>query len=378
MPLYGVDRLIIDRRVRESARVGQILERWDGEPPVYADSVDACVKRATLDADALTKGKRTLLLTERKGPFLTPCQGMTGRHRACCAYRILNIVENCPMDCSYCILLGYLDNPLITAHVNLDGLSGEIDRARPGNGRLLRLGTGELGDSLALDRLTGFSLEMIRAVERLDDVVLELKTKTLEIENLLSIPAPENVVVSWSLNSVRNAETEDAGAPPVEARLEAARRCLAHGYLTAFHFDPLIHSPSWQEDYRRVVEALFDIVDPARIVYISLGGLRFPPSMKPLIEERFPQSRITSGELVRSWDGKLRYFRSIRVEMYRRMVEWIRARAPDVTIYLCMESPQVWQDVFGWSPERVRDVAEYLDAGCRKAKLARRAMRAPH
>lgn len=374
---YQLDQLILDARVAETPLARRILGRWQGETPCIEDDVDGVIARARLRDDALACGKRTLLVTRRNGPFLTLCQGMTERHAACCGYATLNVVENCPMDCTYCVLQGYLDNPFVVAHANLEGLAGEIDRARSSlQGRLLRLGMGELADSLAMDRLTGLALDVIRAVEPFDDVVLELKTKTVEIENLLSVPAPRNTLVSWSLNTQRHAAAEDIGAPSLEARLDAARRCQEHGYRLGFHFDPILHASGWEEEYRAVVDLLFERIDPSRIAYISLGGLRYPPALKPIIEERFPQSRITQGELVRSWDGKLRYFRPIRVALYRRMVAWIGARAPGVTVYLCMESPQVWRDVFGRSPHGVDEVAERLDAGCRKTERAGGAVRA--
>jgi len=380
---YQLERVIVDTAVVETPLARRILARWNGVSPQMVDDVPAVVEQARRQENALTRGKRTLLVTRRKGPFLSLCQGMTAHHRACCAYRILNVTENCPLDCAYCILQVYLNNPLVVLNANLDGLADEIARARPGQDacapegeRLLRVGTGELGDSLALDRLTSLSLDLMRIVAPFTDVVLELKTKTVEIENLLSVAAPPNVVVSWSLNTARHIAGEEIGAPSLGERLDAARRCQEHGYRLGFHFDPLIHSPNWEEDYRAVVATLFDHVDPARIVWISLGALRFPPAMKRTIEVRFPRSTITCGELVASWDGKLRYFRPIRTAMYRKMVEWIAARAPDVTIYLCMESPEIWEDVFGWAPRGVADVAERLNAGCRKTELAGGAVRA--
>ena len=376
--LYRIDQLVVDARVADTPPARRLFDRWPGDTPRIEEEVDAVVERARLREDALTVGKRTLLVTQRKGDFLKPCQGMTERHEACCGYAILNIVENCPMDCTYCVLQAYLDNPLVVVYANLDGLAAEIDRAigSLGGRRRLRVGTGELGDSLALDGLTGLSLDLMRAVEPFDDVVLEFKTKTVEIENLLSVAAPRNVLVSWSLNAPRHVAAEDVGAPSLEARLEAARRCAQHGYRLGFHFDPIIHAPDWETEYRGAVELLFERIDPSRIAYVSLGGLRYPAALKPIVERRFPGSTITGGELVRSWDGKLRYFRPIRVALYRRMVEWIGARAPDVTVYLCMESPPVWADVFGWAPRDVEEVAERLDAACRKAELAGGAVRA--
>jgi len=378
---YGIEQVILDARVVQTPLARRIVERRHGSSPSIVGDVAALVEQARGRPDALTRGKRTLLVTERKGPFLSACQGMAAHHHACCDYRILNVFENCPLDCSYCILQSYLNNPLLVLYANLEGLSDEIARvarhvaSRSHGKRLLRLGTGELGDSLAFDRLTDLSLDLMRVVAPFSNVILELKTKTVEIENLLSVAAPRNVVVSWSLNTPRHTKSEEVGAASLAERLAAAKRCQQDGYRLGFHFDPLIHSPHWEEEYREVVEALFDHVDPSGIVWISLGALRYPPTMRQTIEARFPRSQITSGELVLSWDGKLRYFRPIRVAMYRKTVEWIRARAPNVVVYLCMESREIWREVFGWSPRGVADVAERLDAGCRKAEFVGRAVR---
>ena len=56
------------------------------------------------------------------------------------------------------------------------------------------------------------------------------------------------------------------------------------------------------------------------------------------------------GELFPGRDGKFRYLKEIRIEMYRKMVEWLTDRNPDLFIYLCMESQEVWEKVFGWAP----------------------------
>jgi spore photoproduct lyase len=82
-----------------------------------------------------------------------------------------------------------------------------------------------------------------------------------------------------------------------------------------------------------------------------MGGFRYPPQLKGIAEKRFPKTRIFLGELFPGRDGKFRYLRAIRVEMYRKMVKWLRKVSPDLFIYLCMESREVWEEVFGWSPE---------------------------
>jgi spore photoproduct lyase len=145
-------------------------------------------------------------------------------------------------------------------------------------------------------------------------------------------------------------EQEEHGAASLEARLEAARLCSEAGYPVGFHFDPLISYPGWEKAYQAVVDLLFEKIDPSRVMWVSLGGLRLPPALKQVAEGRFPFSRIFTGELVPGADGKLRYIKPLRMQIYQRMVEWLRAYDKQLFIYLCMERGDVWQEVFGNTP----------------------------
>ena len=132
------------------------------------------------------------------------------------------------------------------------------------------------------------------------------------------------------------------------------------GSPVAFHFDPLIYYPGWETDYRQTVAALFEAVPPETIAWISLGALRFMPLLKAIMRARFPASRIAEEEFITALDGKQRYFKTLRIEMYSRLREWITRQAPEVLIYLCMESPSVWEAVFGFVPAK-GELARLLD-----------------
>ncbi|RUM36511.1 MAG: DNA photolyase, partial [Desulfobulbus sp.] len=63
----------------------------------------------------LSLGKHHLLLAENRGTFFKPCPGT--REYRCCDYQVLNIGMGCPMDCVYCILQAYLNNPWMSFFV---------------------------------------------------------------------------------------------------------------------------------------------------------------------------------------------------------------------------------------------------------------------
>ena len=68
-------------------------------------------------------------------------------------------------------------------------------------------------------------------------------------------------------------------------------------------------------------------------------------------------------ELVPGEDGKMRYFRPLRTEMYTKMLSWIRRYTADTPLYLCMETQTVWQRTFGHAPACSADLEQSLQAG---------------
>jgi len=310
--------------------------------------------------DPAGEGKKHMLITQQKGDFVKPCPCTPGYLG--CNYFIINADLNCPLDCSYCILQLYLSNPLITVHVNADALWRQLDYFLSHSpNRFLRIGTGELGDSLVLDHITQRSTELIAYFRSKPSVLFELKTKTVNTDNILSASASENIVIAWSLNSDVIAQKEEKGAPSVMERLEAATAVSKRGFPVAFHFDPLILYSGWEDGYEEIIDALFTAVNADRIAWISLGSLRFPPALKDIIKNRFPDSRIIYEELVRGEDGKLRYFKPLRLRLYTTIVNQIQNRVGNrVPLYFCMESGEIWRKVLKKEPKGKEAIENYL------------------
>jgi spore photoproduct lyase len=90
------------------------------------------------------------------------------------------------------------------------------------------------------------------------------------------------------------------------------------------------------------------------------------PSLKSIIQKRFKKSKIVYGEFIPGLDGKMRYFKPLRIELYRKMAAWITELAPDVTLYFCMEDEEVWQRALGFVPQDRGGVARMLDESAQR------------
>ena len=369
-PACHVRQILIDRAWAGHPVSRAVMERA-GVPATVISGPEELEKavRAEDFASSLNRGKTILHLTGNRGRFLKDCPAT--REYRCCGYRVLNIGMNCPLDCTYCILQAYLNNPWLSFFVNLEDLEAELDRALAKEG-IKRIGTGEFTDSLVLDRLTGLSTVLIKKFRRHPGALLELKTKTVEVENLLSVDPEGHCLVSWSLNAAEVTKGEELKTARLEERLAAAGTVAENGYHLGFHFDPVIHYPGWEEGYRRTMELLFSSVPAEKIVWISVGAFRFLPELKRVAARRFPGSNIYYDEFITGLDGKCRYFRSLREELYDLVTGEIRKRShPDTCIYFCMESDEIWKRVMGFAPEERGGLAAMLDAAAARALAGR-------
>jgi len=309
------------------------------------------------------KGKTILFLTRNKGAFIKPCPGT--RSYTCCGYQILHMGTFCTMDCSYCILQTYFHPPLLQYFVNHDELLVELDRLFLKK-TLTRIGTGEFTDSMIWDNWTDLSDLLVPKFSKQSRAVLELKTKTVNIKTLKALHHNQKTIVSWSLNTPRIIKNEERYTTSLSARLRAAAKCESWGYPLGFHFDPLVIYDGCEKEYASVVEQLFSHISSENIVWISLGTFRFVPALKPIIQRRFPNSKIIYGEFISGLDGKMRYFKPLRIDLYQKIVSYIRDHAPDVMIYLCMEDDEVWQKSLGFVPSDYGGLSKILDKSAAK------------
>ncbi|MDD8021064.1 MAG: radical SAM protein [Acidobacteriota bacterium] len=338
-------KIYVDRQVKNSALVKKILDHLPNLPVRIVSSLEEIQDELRLAPDPVSESKRMLFLTREKY-FIRPCPCTPGC--VSCDYWTLDLNLNCPLDCSYCILQAYFNHQPLTIAVNQEEIKKELEVffSRQ-NKSVIRLGTGELGDSLALDSLTGQAVFLAGLLKGRKRSFLELKTKTAYVEPLIEISPSENLVLSWSLNTKRIINSEEAGSASLEERLATAARAAKYGYKVGFHFDPIIYYSTWEKDYEEVIEELFKQVPVEAIAWVSLGTLRFPAKLKEIARARFPHSLIYEAEFIQSWDGKFRYPRPVRVKVYKRIKEIFETHNSGDRLYLCMESSEVWRDFKG-------------------------------
>ncbi|MBC7429357.1 MAG: hypothetical protein H7336_12135 [Bacteriovorax sp.] len=336
--------IYIEKQLLDHPRVLEILKKYPNSLIQKIDKVEDVfgrVKKPYLQ-------KRTnlnLFLGEKKGQLVKlapPAYGLSGEPH----YYFVH-AYNCIYECNYCYLQGYFHSPDIVLYLNHEEIALEIARVasvyhtlHPKNN--IWFHAGEYSDSLALTSLSGELGHYFKLFRNLPYCNLELRTKSVNIRELLKEEPLQNIITSFSLSPAHRVKSNDLKTPPLKNRLEAIRELNANGFPIGIHFDPIIYDDQFIETYEELADQLLDFISADKIRYISLGVVRFTKEVYQKVQKNYPESDLLAQEFVRSFDNKIRYNRPMRLWMLSKVKQQLidRGVAPE-RIYLCMEDTEL-------------------------------------
>ena len=262
----------------------------------------------------------------------------------CCNLWTLDMVESCGFDCSYCSIQSFYNEDMITFNTNLKEklLHLPIDK-----NEIYHIGTGQSSDSLMWGNRGGVLDALIAFAKRHPNVILELKTKSDNVDYLLQNDFPPNIITTWSLNPQTIIETEERLTASLDKRLQAAKRIHDKNRLVGFHFHPMIYYKDWQKEYGEIFEMLLEMFEPERVALVSLGTLTFIKPVIKKLRQRAMKSKILQMPLVDA-AGKLSYPLAIKEELFGFAYQSLKPWHGKVYFYMCMEDHTLWKRVFGY------------------------------
>jgi DNA repair photolyase len=283
------------------------------------------------------RGKQTLVLGEHRSAVRFSEEG----GNACPNYWHFSPYGFCPYGCHYCYLAGTPGvwfSPTVKIHLNLEEILAEVDRTATRLGRSTAFYLGKLQDGLALEPLSGYARTIVPFFARHPYARMVVLTKSADVENLLDLDHAGRTILSWTVNASEVTQLFERNTPSIAARVDAMRRCAQAGYPARAVVMPIIPVVDWQEIYGRFLATLLESVPVSRI---TLGSICSYPQAQRLMElklgKRNAISKLLDGGPATSDDGRLRFGRATREEVYRYLIGCVRRKRPDLEIGLCLE-----------------------------------------
>jgi spore photoproduct lyase len=253
----------------------------------------------------------------------------------------------CPYGCRYCYLAGTPGvkfSPSVKIYVNLPEMLLEIDRIARRQLRPTAFYLGKLQDSLALDPLTAYSTVLVPFFAEHPWARLTLLTKSANVDRLLDLEHREHSILSWSVNPPEVSAMFEENVPSIDERLEAMRRVAERGYPVRAIMMPIIPIEGWEDCYLAFTKRLLEAVPIRRL---TLGGVCIYRSARDLMEMKMGVRNAVSEHIDRAYpiagDGRARYSRDLRHEVYSLIIESARRLRPDLEIALCLEEQALWE-----------------------------------
>lgn len=286
-----------------------------------------------------TSSITSVALEVRRTPFVELFR-TTPALTVCPNFYVLAHANGCAFSpaCAYCYLKStfwHLKRPRV--YTNTGPMLEEVRRwiGRDGLESYL-LNAGNLSDSLVFEGvrpLVGSLVELFRAESerkgRPHTLLLVTKAGPASCRALLERSPSSRVILAFSINSPQAAAAYEAGTPPAEERLQAARLLREAGWRVRIRIDPIIAG----SDYAPLARQVRDL-QPERV---TLGCLRAERSLPRFIGNREVLTGLVPALEPR---GLARYPEQLRLSLYRQLTTVLAGRIP---LGLCEETAEVWE-----------------------------------
>lgn len=328
------NEVYVEDAIRDHERVLSILQKLN-KAPLYIEKYDDIWGRSKKPY-LQKRDTLNIFLARKEGQLLKlapDAYGSAGEPH----YYFIH-AYNCIYECQYCYLQGYFNTPDIVLFINHEEIILEMEKALKLHNGKVWFHAGEFSDSLALAHLTGELQLYHEFCRRNPDAIIELRTKSVNIRELEKLTPLPNFIVSFSLSPESMAKRVDLKTPSTHSRLRAMSNLQKAGWKVGAHFDPIIYEDKFSLRYLELLKAMRDLGLTQNLEYLSLGVVRFTKDVYREVERNYPDSVLHSGPMVKSFDGKVRYHRPMRMWIMNKVKDVsIESGIPQEKIYLCME-----------------------------------------
>ena len=232
---------------------------------------------------------------------------------------------NCIFDCSYCFLKWAFKNSYPVLFLNYEEIQKkieekilEIKKENP-NHETIRFYSSDYSDIQGFDFMSNFNENFIKFFEKFENVMMETRTKSANIENFLEMAkkwfVPKNTEIAFSLNPQSLIEKYEKKTASLEARFSAINKLLAKWFKVWLRFLPLLPVQNYEEIYKKFLNEVKKNIPMDKIFSVFATWLLYTKEDYKKILQKNPELDILY-QLQDWWDWFFREKEKIRKKFY--------------------------------------------------------------
>lgn len=239
----------------------------------------------------LQKQKPALILAKKWRNFVLPTPAGYGIGAEKNYY--FSHMYNCIFDCRYCFLQGLYNSANFVLFVNFNDFQSDISQLIEQDPlATYTFFSGYDCDSLAMDPITRFTHEFLPFFNQFSNASIELRTKSINVKNLLSMNPLKNVIIAYSINPQEIIAAYEHKTPPLSKRLQTMQILQERGWPIGLRFDPLIYHDNWESSYPLLIKQIFSHIQADKVHSVTIGSLRMPKPIYEKMRKLYPESTL--------------------------------------------------------------------------------------
>lgn len=238
---------------------------------------------------------------------------------------------NCIFDCSYCFLKWAFKNMYPVLFLNYSDIQKEIEnkileiKKENPNHETIRFYSSDYSDIQGFDFMSDFNENFVKFFEKFDNVMMETRTKSADIENFLEMEknwfVPKNTEIAFSLNPQNLIEKYEHWTSSLEARFSAINKLLNKWFKVWLRFLPLLPVQNYEEIYKKFLEEVKKNIDMEKIFSVFATWLLYTKDDYKKILAKNPELDILY-QLQDWWDWFFREKEKVRRNFYKIFEEF--------------------------------------------------------
>jgi len=185
---------------------------------------------------------------------------------------------NCIFDCAYCYLKWAFENNFQVYFLNYDDIKKEVLKVvnKFNNSYPLWFYSSDYSDILWMNDISWFVEEFVPFFEQFDNVMLEIRTKSVNIKSLLDLWfVPKNTEIAFSLNPQELISKYEKWVANLHQRICAINLLLDKWFKIWLRFLPLLPVKNYQEIYSEFINYVKNKIDIEKVYSIFVSGLLY-------------------------------------------------------------------------------------------------------